>query len=49
MFSLTLDGAEFPLTALTQGETAGVTQLGVARLADAVAEIGGRAWDEAGQ
>jgi DNA repair protein RadA/Sms len=32
-----------------QGDAVGVRQLGVARLADAVAEIGGQAWDEAGR
>jgi hypothetical protein len=31
------------------GETAGVRQMPVARLADAVAKIGGEAWDDPGR
>jgi DNA repair protein RadA/Sms len=38
-----------PNGALGGAETAGVRQVTVARLADAVARIGGEAWDEAGR
>jgi predicted ATP-dependent serine protease len=38
-----------PQSGGASGETAGVRQVSVARLADAVARIGGEAWDDPGR